>query len=109
MMSGLYEFFAFEIPWWLWSLPIVVGTAGVFLFTLRLLGVRNAVRATAGFLIVSAIGLVSARSRQRGWKARIRKENRDAENLIKRANKARTGVRRGSRERLYEDDGYKRD
>lgn len=109
MFSAIGEFFNYGIPWWIWSMPAVAGGIGIFVTVSRFLGWRNAINATIAFAAVTIVALAHARGRQRGWKAHIKKENRDAESLVKRVNAARDrATRRGRTKRMYEDDGFKR-
>lgn len=108
MLDALREFGLYGIPWWLWSAPAAVGGVGIFLAVSRFLSWRTAMSTTLAFVAMAAIGLASARGRQAGWKDRIKKENRDADRLIKRANDARARARKRHPDRLYDDDGFKR-
>lgn len=110
MLDALKEFVTYTVPWWTWSVPAGAAGLAIFVAVSRALGWRNALIITLGYAMAVITALAQSRGRQQGWKDRIKQENRNAEDLVSRANAARERTRRnnGTRERLYRDDGFKR-
>ncbi|MFG1464228.1 hypothetical protein V5F77_15160 [Xanthobacter sp. DSM 24535] len=102
-MSGLLDWIAYQLPWWVLAIPALVAVLAVA----RLAGLRAAV--TVG--LAAAAILIGRRGAQQGWAAREAKGERDAQTAIERARDARAAALRrdGVAERLRDDDGWRRD
>jgi len=92
------------IPWWVYAV-----VAGLFLIVTRSwLGSWRNVIAVAG---VALGAILSLRGFQKGWAAKVKKDIKDADKVIAKANKARADADAHNADpgKLHESDGFKRD
>lgn len=108
-MDSLLDWFDFGLPWWVWTAPAVAGVVAIFIAVSRVFGVRNAIVAAAVAAAYAVSELSRKRGRQEGWKERIDREKRDAEEIVRRAESARNRAGAADPERLRDDDGFRRD
>lgn len=99
------EFLNFGIPWWAWALPSGGALIAAFFALSRFVGFKNALYIVGMLAVPGFILLVHTRGKQAGWQARIDKENKDADDLLARARRARDSRNAGG---LRDDDGFKR-
>lgn len=109
-MRDLLDMALYGVPWWVWAIPVPAAALALFLFLSRSFGLRSAIYATGAFLMAFLTAHSFHKGRQRGWEDRVRKDERDAQELVNRIKRARdtANSRNADPERLREDDGFKR-
>lgn len=105
------DMLVYGLPWWMQALAGAALAAPVLILAARLFGIARAVEAAlvaGGLLIAFAL---ERRARQAGWTARMRKEKRDADALMDKAEQARAAADAAAADdpaRLRDDDGFRR-
>lgn len=102
-MRTIAEWLAYGLPWWAWAVPALLGVLGL----MRLAGVRAGLGAAA----VAAVLLAYRKGSQAGWAAQRAKGERDAQEAVDRAARARRDAERdaGDARRLRDTDGWRRE
>lgn len=104
----MWDWLTYDVPWWVWAFPLAGGAAAGFISLSRVMGWRNALVAVVTATAAATASLSRLRGRQEGWKARVKKDTRDAEKLVEKIKRARRDSAARDPERLRDDDGYKR-
>lgn len=93
------------VPWWVWlALALVVAAALVYLQK------RIGLTRVLAIIAIMAVGVISARSAQKGWEARAKKDMDDANKALDRAADARLKSEKlnADPKNLRTDDGHRR-
>lgn len=107
----LWSFILYTVPWWVWLALALVVAAGLFLLAVQAFGWERVKPWVLPVFTVIGAGTLLTRARQQGWKDKIEKDLKAADELIAKAKKARDAetIRNQDPEKLREDDGFRRD
>lgn len=108
MIEDALTALGYGVSWQFWLIPGAAVAVGGFFLVSRFFGVRNGVYAAILLGLISALKIVERRAQQRGWDDRIKKEKRDADAMVDRAERAGRTVLDADPDRLRDDDGFKR-
>lgn len=102
------EALIYGLPWWGQALAGAAAVLPALLFIARFAGTANALRLGAAAGALLAAFAYGRRQRQRGWSDRQVREERDAQDAIRMAQRARAAADASSGG-LRDDDGFRRD
>ena len=108
MIEDLISSLGYSVPWQFWLIPGTGLAVGAFVLVSRTFGFRNGLYAAAVVAFAATIKIIESRAAQRGWEDRIKKEKRDGDRMVERAERAGRAVSDVDPERLRDDDGFKR-
>lgn len=107
----MIEWLVYNVPWWLQGGLLAGLLVGGVLLLARFVGFKNALQVGAALAAVVGALTYGRRERQLGYQDREKKGDRDAQDALEAASRARldAAARNGDAKRLRDDDGYRRD